>query len=85
MHVSNVVEFQEAGLAGQTENYQFLVEWCYVGCFGGWMSLCQILGTILENKIVQQILSTNKNCSPNTIFFTEKKIRKISMIFDMEN
>ena len=27
----------------------------------------------------------NKNCAPKFIFFNEKKIRKIPMIFDIEN
>ena len=38
----------------------------------------QKLGTILENKVVQKP-------SSKLIFFNEKKIRKIRMIFDIEN
>ena len=29
--------------------------------------------------------ANNKKCAPTLIFFNEKKIRKIPMIFDIEN
>ena len=49
----------------------------------------QKLGTILENKVVQKLKfsknDNNKKPSSKLIFFNEKKIRKIRMIFDIEN
>ena len=53
--------------------------------FENWSS-----GIILENKLMQKMmLSKNvniKTCAPKCILiFTEKKIRKIRMIFDIEN
>ena len=48
----------------------------------------QKLGTILENKVVQKLKfsknDNNKKPSSKLIFFNEKKIRKIQMIFDIE-
>ena len=48
----------------------------------------QKLGTILENKVPQTLNlpknDGNKKCSPKLIFFNEKKIRKIRIIFDIE-
>ena len=50
---------------------------------------CQKLGTILENKVVQKLkfskYDNKKKPSSKLIFFNEKKIRKIPMIFDIEN
>ena len=49
----------------------------------------QKLGTILENKVVQELkFSKNgkdKKPSSKLIFFNEKKIRKIRKIFVIEN
>ena len=48
----------------------------------------QKLGTILENKVVQKLKfsKNDNNKKPSKLkFFNEKKIRKIGMIFDMEN
>ena len=49
----------------------------------------QKLGTILENKVVQKLKfsknDNNKKPSSKLIFFNEKKIRKIRMIFDIDN
>jgi hypothetical protein len=49
---------------------------------------CQKLGAILENKVVRKLkLSKNDNYkkpSSNLIFFNEKKIRKIQMIFESQ-
>ena len=49
----------------------------------------QKLGTILENKVDQKLKfsknDNNKKPSSKLIFFNEKKIRKIQMIFDLEN
>ena len=50
---------------------------------------CQKLGTSLENKVVQKLKFlknvNNKKPAPKLIFFNEKKIRKICIIFDCEN
>ena len=51
---------------------------------------CQKLGIILENKVVEKLMSSknvnNKKCAPKLIFFNEnKKLRKIWMIFGIEN
>ena len=47
------------------------------------------LGTILENEVVQKLKFSkkdkNKKPSSKLIFFNEKKIRKIQMVFDIEN
>ena len=49
----------------------------------------QKLGTILENKVVQKLKfsknDNNKKPSSKLIFFNEKKIGKIRMIFNIEN
>ena len=49
----------------------------------------QKLGTILENKVVQKFKfsknDNNKKPFSELLFFNEKKIRKIRMIFDIEN
>ena len=49
----------------------------------------QKLGTILENKVVQKLKfsenDNNNKPSYQLIFFNEKKVRKIGMIFDIEN
>jgi hypothetical protein len=49
----------------------------------------QKLEIILENKGIQKLMLSkkvnNKKCAPRFIFFNEKKIRKIKMIFDVEN
>ena len=49
----------------------------------------QKLDTILENKMVQKLKfsknDNNKKPSSKLIFFDEKKIRKIRLIFDIEN
>ena len=49
----------------------------------------QKLGAILENKVVQKLKfsKNDKNIKPSSklIFFNEKKIRKIQIIFDIEN
>ena len=49
----------------------------------------QKLDTILENKVVQKlkILKNDNNKKPfsKLIFFNGKKIRKIQIIFDIEN
>ena len=49
----------------------------------------QQLGFILENKVVQKLKfsknDNNKKPSSKLIFFNEKKIRKIRMIFVIEN
>ena len=42
----------------------------------GLMANCQKVGIILV---------TNKKCAPKLVFFNEKKMRKILMIFDIEN
>ena len=48
----------------------------------------QKLGTILENKLVQKLKfsknDNNKKHAPKLIFFNEKKIRKIRIIFDID-
>ena len=53
------------------------------------MMVRQKLGMILENKVVQKSKLENnvfhKTWSPKLIFFNEKKIIKISAIFDIEN
>ena len=50
---------------------------------------CQKLGIILENKMIQKLMLSinviNKKCAPKLVFFNEKKLRKIRMIFDIEN
>ena len=47
------------------------------------------IGHDFSNKVVQKLkLSINhfyKKCAPKQLFFNEKKIRKIQMIFDIEN
>jgi hypothetical protein len=47
------------------------------------------LGVILENKVVKKLKFSknvdNKKCAPEIIIFDEKKIRKIQIIFDIEN
>ena len=49
----------------------------------------QKLGIILENKLIQNSklwkTFSNKKCSPKFIFLDKKKLRKIRMIFDIEN
>ena len=49
----------------------------------------QKLGTILENKVVQKLklskIGNNKKPSSKLIFFNEKEITKIQMIFGIEN
>ena len=37
----------------------------------------------LKTDVIKKV--TNKKCAPKFIFFNEKKIRKIQMIFDIEN
>ena len=50
---------------------------------------CQKLGTILENKVVKKLKfsknDNNKKPSFKLIFLNEKKIRKIQLIFDIQN
>ena len=53
----------------------------------GLMGRCQKLSVIFES-ILRLILSKNFNkekCAPKLIFFNEKKLRKIWIIFDTEN
>ena len=49
----------------------------------------QKLDFILENKVVQKLQFpknvNNKMCAPKIKFFNEKKVRKIWIIFDIEN
>ena len=54
-----------------------------------WAPVCQKLGIILENKVVQKWkLEKNvfcKKCSPKLIFLNEFFFEKILSIFDIEN
>ena len=47
------------------------------------------IGHGFSNKVAQKLkLSKNyfyKKCAPKQVFFNEKKIRKVLMIFDIEN
>ena len=47
------------------------------------------MGKILESKVIQKLMLSknvnNKKCAPELIFFNEKKLRKILIIFDIEN
>ena len=49
---------------------------------------CQKQGIILENKLIYKLMLAknvnNKKCAPKFVLFDEK-IRKIQMIFDVEN
>ena len=49
----------------------------------------QKLDDILENKVVEKLKFSknvnNKKCAPKIIFFNEKNIRKIRIIFDIES
>ena len=53
------------------------------------MARCQKLGIILVSKVIEKLMLsknvTNKICAPKLIFFNEKKMRKIRIIFDIEN
>ena len=53
------------------------------------MGGCQKLGIILVSKVIKEMMLSknvnNKKCAPKLIFFNEKKMRKIPMIFDFEN
>ena len=53
------------------------------------VTVCQKLDMILVIKVVKKLkLSINyfyKKCAPKQLFFIEKKIRQIQMIFDIEN
>ena len=55
----------------------------------GVVTSCQKLSIILENKVNWKLMlskiSITKKCAPKSIFFNEKKIRNIAMIFDIEN
>ena len=44
----------------------------------------QKLGIILENEVIQKLMLYIKKCAPTWIFHI-KKMRRISMIFDLEN
>ena len=50
----------------------------------GVVASCQKLGIILENKVMLSKNVIYKRCAPKFVFFNEKKIRKIPVIFDME-
>ena len=54
----------------------------------GVMGRCQKMGIILENKTIQKLMLSknvkNKKCAPKLILFN-KKMRKILMIFGVEN
>jgi hypothetical protein len=41
--------------------------------------------TIISGLKIYQKNHFNKKCAPNLLFFNEKKIREIRMIFDIEN
>ena len=66
-----------------------VVAWNYWILRIGVVSSCQKSGIILENKVIlnwcYQKLPITKKCAPNFVFFNEKKIGKIWMIFDVEN
>ena len=53
------------------------------------MASCQKLDIILVIKGFRiwcyQKMSITKKCAPKLVFFNEKKMRKIPMIFDIEN
>ena len=49
------------------------------------MGKCQKLGIILENKVMISKNVNDKKCAPKLILFNEKKLRKIRIIFDIEN
>jgi hypothetical protein len=50
---------------------------------------CQKSGMILVNKVVLELklqkFYFNKKCTPKILFFIEEVLRKIRMIFDVEN
>jgi hypothetical protein len=50
---------------------------------------CQKLGIILEDKLNKKLMLSknvnNKKYTPKLVFFNERKMRKIGMIFDVEN
>ena len=47
------------------------------------------IGYHFSNKVIQKLISpknvNNKKCAPKLVLFNEKKLRKIRMIFDIEN
>ena len=46
------------------------------------------MGVILENEVNKTLIlskNVNKKCGLKLIFFNEKKLSKIRMIFDIEN
>jgi hypothetical protein len=53
------------------------------------MASCHKLGIILENKLIKKFMISNivnnKKYAPKLTFFNEKKMKKIPMIFDIEN
>ena len=55
----------------------------------GVMGRCRKLGIIIENKVIQKLMLLrnvkNQECALKFVFFNEKKIRKIWIIFDIEN
>ena len=55
----------------------------------GVMGRCRKLAIILENEVIKILILSknvnNKKCAPQLKFFNEKKIRKILMIFDIDN
>ena len=48
------------------------------------MGNCQKVGHHFSNKLILKI-DFIKKCAPKLVFFNEKKMRKIQVIFDMEN
>ena len=72
--------------------YTLKISCSYIGLLKGWY-ICKIVSSLVSNFCISFVWLTYQNnqkmsikkCAPKLVLFNEKRLRKIAVIFDIEN